>query len=158
MTTTDFMILFLIFCNIFLIIYCSVIFFRLYRKDRKNKEDNMGNANPAEKTESGVQHLMEDSKDLTGTDYLADFMLQSPEEEWEDYKSLFFKPIFSKNKSGFTISTETLTMLRNVLRGTNSKVTLTAYIENILLDHLKSHQHLINKIADRQKCEKTLTL
>ncbi len=31
----------------------------------------------AEKTESGVQHLMEDSKDLTGTDYLADFMLQA---------------------------------------------------------------------------------
>ena len=115
MTTNDFLILFLVFSNILLIAYCSVIFF-------------------------------------------ADFMLQSTEEQWEDYKAKFFIPRRSRNKSGFTINTETLTILRNVLRDTKAETTLTAYIENILTNHLKTHQELINEIADKQKLKNTLYL
>ena len=101
------------------------------------KEDNTDNPTQVKKTASGTQHLMEDSKDFTDTDYLADFMLQSTEEQWEDYKAKFFIPRRSRNKSGFTINTETLTILRN---------------------HLKTHQELINEIADKQKLKNTLYL
>ena len=90
MTTNDFLILFLVFSNILLIVYCSVIFFQVYIRDRNTKEDNTDNPTPVKETETGIQCLMEDSKDFTDTDYLADFMLQSTEEQWEDYKSLFF--------------------------------------------------------------------
>lgn len=158
MTTNDFLILFLVFSNILLIVYCSVIFFQVYIRDRNTKEDNTDNPTQVKKTASGTQHLMEDRKDLTGADYLADFMLQSTEEQWEDYKSLFFNPRRSRNKSGFTINTETLTILRNVLRDTKAETTLTAYIENILTNHLKAHQELINEIADKQKLKNTLYL
>lgn len=158
MTTNDFLILFLVFSNILLIIYCSVIFFQVYIRDMNTKEDNTDNPTQVKKTASGTQHLMEDRKDLAEADYLTDFMLQSPEEQWEDYKAKFFIPRRSRNKSGFTINTETLTILRNVLRDTKAETTLTAYIENILTNHLKTHQELINEIADKQKLKNTLYL
>ena len=158
MTTNDFLILFLVFSNILLIVYCSVIFFQVYIRDRNTKEDNTDNPTTVKETETGIQCLMEDSKDFTDTDYLADFMLQSTEEQWEDYKSLFFNPRRFGNKSGFTINAETLSILRNVLRDTKAKATLTAYIENILINHLKAHQELINEIADKQKLKNTLYL
>lgn len=158
MTTNDFLILFLVFSNILLIVYCSVIFFQVYIRDRNTKEDNTDNPTQVKKTASGTQHLMEDRKDLTEADYLTDFMLQSTEEQWEDYKSLFFNPRRFGNKSGFTINAETLSILRNVLRDTKAKTTLTAYIENILINHLKVHQKLINEIADKQKLKNTLYL
>ena len=158
MTTNDFLILFLVFSNILLIAYCCVIFFQVYIRDRNTKEDNTDNPTQVKKTASGTQHLMEDRKDLTEADYLADFMLQSTEEQWEDYKIKFFIPRRSRNKSGFTINTETLSILRNVLRDTKAETTLTAYIENILINHLKAHQELINEIADKQKLKNTLYL
>ena len=158
MTTNDFLILFLVFSNILLIAYCSVIFFQVYIRDRNTKEDNADNPTQVKKTASGTQHLMEDRKDLAEADHLADFMLQSTEEQWEDYKAKFFLPRRSRNKSGFTINTETLTILRNVLRDTKAETTLTAYIENILTNHLKTHQELINEIADKQKLKNTLYL
>ena len=152
MTTNDFLILFLVFSNILLIIYCCVIFFQVYIRDMNTKEDNTDNPTQVKKTASGTQHLMEDRKDLAEADYLADFMLQSTEEQWEDYKAKFFIP------RRFTINTETLTILRNVLRDTKAETTLTAYIENILTNHLKTHQELINEIADKQKLKNTLYL
>lgn len=90
MTTNDFLILFLVFSNILLIIYCCVIFFQVYIRDMNTKEDNTDNPTQVKKTASGTQHLMEDRKDLAEADYLADFMLQSTEEQWEDYKAKFF--------------------------------------------------------------------
>ena len=158
MTTNDFLILFLVFSNILLIAYCCVIFFQVYIRDKNTKEDNTDNPTQVKKTASGTQHLMEDRKDLTEADYLADFMLQNTEEQWEDYKIKFFIPRRSRNKSGFTINTETLSILRNVLRDTKAETTLTAYIENILTNHLKTHQELINEIADKQKLKNTLYL
>ena len=158
MTTNDFLILFLVFSNILLIAYCCVIFFQVYIRDKNTKEDNTDNPTQVKKTASGTQHLMEDRKDLAEADYLADFMLQNTEEQWEDYKIKFFIPRRSRNKSGFTINTETLTILRNVLRDTKAETTLTAYIENILTNHLKTHQELINEIADKQKLKNTLYL
>lgn len=158
MTTIDFLISFLVFSNILLIVYCCVIFFQVYIRDRKTKEDNTDNPAPVKETGTGIQHAMEDRKDLAEADYLADFMLQRTEEQWEDYKAKFFIPRRSRNKSGFTINTETLTILRNVLRDTKAETTLTAYIENILTNHFKAHQELINEIADKQKLKNTLYL
>ena len=62
MTTNDFLILFLVFSNILLIIYCSVIFFQVYIRDRNTKEDNTDNPTQVKKTASGTQHLMEDPR------------------------------------------------------------------------------------------------
>ena len=64
----------------------------------------------------------------------------------------------SNGKSGFTINSEVLQLLRDVLRDVRAKTTLTAYIENILLEHLKENQAMLNKTAAQYKRNQTLNL
>ncbi len=100
MTTNDFLILFLVFSNILLIAYCSVIFFQVYIRDRNTKEDNTDNPTQVKKTASGTQHLMEDRKDLTEADYLADFMLQKQIGVHDQHRDLNHTPQCSPRYKG----------------------------------------------------------
>lgn len=61
-------------------------------------------------------------------------------------------------KSGFTINSDILQLLRDVLRDVRSKTSLTSYIENILLEHLRENQTMLNKAAAQYKRNQTLNL
>ena len=78
---------------------------------------------------------------------------------FEQYSARFLVSVRTDGgKSGFTIRSGILQLLRDVLRDVRARITLTAYIENILLDHLKTHQSLLNKVADRHKRNQTINL
>lgn len=78
---------------------------------------------------------------------------------FEQYSARFLVSVRTDgSKSGFTIRSSILQLLRDVLRDVRARITLTAYIENILLDHLKTHQSLLNKVADRYKRNQTINL
>lgn len=78
---------------------------------------------------------------------------------FQEYQKRFFAPSRDGiGKSGFTIHGEILQTLRDVLRDVRSKATLTAYIENILLEHLKEHQAMLNKAAAQYKRNPTINL
>lgn len=78
---------------------------------------------------------------------------------FQEYQKCFFAPSRDGiGKSGFTIHGEILQTLRDVLRDVRSKATLTAYIENILLEHLKEHQAMLNKTAAQYKRNPTINL
>ena len=78
---------------------------------------------------------------------------------FEQYSARFLVSVRTDGgKSGFTIRSSILQLLRDVLRDVRARITLTAYIENILLDHLKTHQSLLNKAADRHKRNPTINL
>ncbi|GAA5578318.1 DUF3408 domain-containing protein [Porphyromonas gingivalis] len=78
---------------------------------------------------------------------------------FQEYQKRFFAPSRDGiGKSGFTIHGEILQTLRDVLRDVRSKATLTAYIENILLEHLKEHQAMLNKTAAQYKRNPTINL
>lgn len=75
-----------------------------------------------------------------------------------EYEARFLVPRTFHSKSGFTINADTLQMLRDVLQSVKAKTTLTAYIENILVEHLKTYQDLLNETAARRRPNKTLDL
>ena len=78
---------------------------------------------------------------------------------FQEYQKRFFAPSRDGiGKSGFTIHGEILQTLRDILRDVRSKATLTAYIENILLEHLKEHQAMLNKTAAQYKRNPTINL
>ncbi len=56
------------------------------------------------------------------------------------------------------MNVETLQVLRNILHDLNQRVSMTSYIENILREHLREHQNLINDAADKQRSKTTVTL
>ena len=63
-----------------------------------------------------------------------------------------------RNKSGFSIHTEILQILRDVLNDIRSEAFHQGYIENILLDHLKTYQDLLNHTASQRRRDKTIDL
>lgn len=77
---------------------------------------------------------------------------------FEDYRNRFLHTSRFPRKTAFTMNVETLQLLRNILHDLNQRVSMTSYIENILREHLREHQNLINDAADKQRSKTTITL
>lgn len=76
----------------------------------------------------------------------------------EDYRSLYFHPVRSQMRTAFSINLETLQNLRNVLQDLGERVSIAAYIDNILREHLREHLELLNSVAAKQRRKTTITL
>lgn len=76
----------------------------------------------------------------------------------EDYRSLYFRPVRSQMRTAFSINLETLQNLRNVLQDLGERVSIAAYIDNILREHLREHLELLNSAAAKQRRKTTITL
>lgn len=71
---------------------------------------------------------------------------------FEEYEARFFVPSRdARGKVGFTIHWEVLQTLRDVLNDVRSRATLTSYIENIIIDHLREHRAMLNKVSAQNK-------
>lgn len=83
----------------------------------------------------------------------------SPAMDFPEYEHRFLTGVRNgRNKSGFSIHTEILQILRDVLNDIRSEASITGYIENILLDHLKTYQNLLNHTASQRRRDKTIDL
>ena len=83
----------------------------------------------------------------------------SPAMDFPEYEQRFLTGVRNgRNKSGFSIHTEILQILRDVLNDIRSEASITGYIENILLDHLKTYQDLLNHTASQRRRNKTIDL
>ena len=83
----------------------------------------------------------------------------SPAMDFSEYEQRFLTGVRNgRNKSGFSIHTEILQILRDVLNDIRSEASITGYIENILLDHLKTYQDLLNHTASQRRRDKTIDL
>lgn len=82
-----------------------------------------------------------------------------PAMDFPEYEQRFLMGVRNgRNKSGFSIHTEILQILRDVLNDIRSEASITGYIENILLDHLKTYQDLLNHTASQRRRDKTIDL
>lgn len=78
---------------------------------------------------------------------------------FEEYEARFFVPSRdARGKVGFTIHWEVLQTLRDVLNDVRSRATLTSYIENIIIDHLREHRAMLNKVSAQNKRCPTINL
>ena len=83
----------------------------------------------------------------------------SPAMDFSEYEQRFLTSVRNgRNKSGFSIHTEILQILRDVLSDIRSEASITGYIENILLDHLKTYQDLLNHTASQRRRDKIIDL
>lgn len=76
----------------------------------------------------------------------------------ESYRNRFLQTSRFTQRTAFTMNVETLQLLRNVLHDLNERVPMASYIENILREHLRAHQDLLNDAADKQRRLNTLKL
>lgn len=74
------------------------------------------------------------------------------------YAECYFQPVRLRERTAFTMSGETLQLLRNVLQDLGERIPMASYIDNIIRQHLRQHQEMLNKAAAKQRRKTTLSL
>ena len=76
----------------------------------------------------------------------------------DDYRTRYFHAVRIREKTAFTMDVETLQVLRNVLQDLGERISMAAYIDNILREHLREHKDLLNNATARQRRKTTITI
>ena len=76
----------------------------------------------------------------------------------DDYRTRYFHAVRIREKTAFTMDVETLQVLRNVLQDLGERISMAAYIDNILREHLREHKELLNNATARQRRKTTITI
>jgi len=69
----------------------------------------------------------------------------------EDYRTRYLQSVRLRERTNFTMSAETLQVLRNVLQDLGERVSMACYIDNILREHLKEHKGLLNNATAKHR-------
>ena len=107
---------------------------------------------PVVETREETAELVLSEEDISSSSVHSDF------NSFEDYRNRFLHTSRFPRKTAFTMNVETLQVLRNILHDLNQRVSMTSYIENILREHLREHQKLINDAADKHTSKTHTTL
>ena len=83
---------------------------------------------------------------------------ETPALSLDDYRTRYFHAVRIREKTAFTMDVETLQVLRNVLQDLGERISMAAYIDNILREHLREHKELLNNATARQRRKTTITI
>ena len=85
----------------------------------------------------------------------ADDPVSRQEITMDEYRSLFLSSRTVENRMTFSCDRELLECLRHILNDLRVKTTLSAYIGNILSEHIERHRELLSKAIEKNR-RKTL--
>lgn len=77
-------------------------------------------------------------------------------EDFAEYQQIYLAPKVLESKTQFSLSRDTVTLLKIILQDLGSRTTLTAYIENILRDHISEYRDLINQVTAKRRRKETI--
>ena len=69
----------------------------------------------------------------------------------DDYRTRYLQSVRLRERTNFTMSAETLQVLKNVLLDLGERVSMASYIDNILREHLKAHKELLNNTTAKHR-------
>ena len=76
---------------------------------------------------------------------------ETPRTSLEDYRIRYLQSIRLRERTNFTMSANTLQVLRNILQDLGERVSMASYIDNILREHLKEHKELLNNATAKHR-------
>ena len=76
---------------------------------------------------------------------------ETPRISLEDYRTRYLQSIRLRERTNFTMSADTLQVLRNILQDLGERVSMACYIDNILREHLKEHKELLNNATAKHR-------
>ena len=77
--------------------------------------------------------------------------VETPRISLEDYRTRYLQSIRLRERTNFTMSADTLQVLRNILQDLGERVSMACYIDNILREHLKEHKELLNNATAKHR-------
>ena len=69
----------------------------------------------------------------------------------DDYRTRYLQSVRLRERTNFTMSVDTLQVLRNILQDLGERVSMASYIDNILREHLKEHKELLNNATAKHR-------
>ncbi|AXV49747.1 DUF3408 domain-containing protein [Prevotella denticola] len=69
----------------------------------------------------------------------------------DDYRTRYLQSVRLRERTNFTMSMDTLQVLRNILQDLGERVSMASYIDNILREHLREHKELLNNATAKQR-------
>lgn len=69
----------------------------------------------------------------------------------DDYRTRYLQSVRLRERTNFTMSVDTLQVLRNVLQDLGERVSMASYIDNILREHLKEYKELLNNATAKHR-------
>ena len=126
--------------------------------DEEDEEDMKPDASGNQKEKQHlVKELMptsDDKQDKTlckshekGNDRSA----ETPRTSLEDYRTRYLQSVRLRERTNFTMSADTLQVLRNILQDLGERVSMACYIDNILREYLKEHKELLNNATAKHR-------
>lgn len=76
--------------------------------------------------------------------------------DFSEYQKRFLALNVFEKRTQFTVNKETTDLMRIILQDLGCKTTLTAYIENILRDHIREYRDLINQVTAKRRRKETI--
>ena len=76
---------------------------------------------------------------------------ETPRTSLEDYRTRYLQSIRLRERTNFTMSADTLQVLRNVLQDLGERVSMACYIDNIIREHLKEYKELLNNATAKHR-------
>lgn len=76
---------------------------------------------------------------------------ETPRTSLEDYRTRYLQSVRLRERTNFTMSVDTLQVLRNVLQDLGERVSMASYIDNILREHLKEYKELLNNATAKHR-------
>lgn len=76
---------------------------------------------------------------------------ETPRTSLEDYRTRYLQSVRLRERTNFTMSADTLQVLRNILQDLGERVSMACYIDNILREHLKEHKELLNNATAKHR-------
>mgnify|MGYP000942595462 FL=1 len=76
---------------------------------------------------------------------------ETPRISLEEYRTRYLYSIRLRERTNFTMSADTLQVLRNILQDLGERVSMACYIDNILREHLKEHKELLNNATAKHR-------
>ena len=76
---------------------------------------------------------------------------ETPRTSLEDYRTRYLQSVRLRERTNFTMSADTLQVLRNVLQDLGERISMACYIDNILREHLKEHKELLNNATAKHR-------
>ena len=119
-------------------------------EDEENEQQEAKEIMPVQ----GKTSLLQD----TNAERAREMPHETPTLSLDDYRTRYFHAVRIREKTAFTMNVETLQVLRNVLQDLGERVSMAAYIDNILREHLREHKELLNNATARQRRKITVNI
>ena len=119
-------------------------------EDGENKPQEAKEVRPVQ----GKTSLLQD----TNAERAREMPHETPTLSLDDYRTRYFHAVRIREKTAFTMNVETLQVLRNVLQDLGERISMAAYIDNILREHLRENKELLNNATARQRRKTTITI